>query len=299
MRRAVAALVAILLLTSVVTAATTYTLGADHGLNDDAAIENYESEGVAVVNTTAPDLTLRMAEEASACGVEGSITRDVRNDYLCVGYDSDLKMTLKFELSGEYFHPYVRESKSSIADEAPATFALADGGNNTAVTIEFDGAANAVYPIPEDATAAYYVVDRSNSRLKQLTGLSLFGDGNTSWHPIDSEVLRNKTQVRINSPPSETVVQYDATPNATDSTWLTVPEGPAASASVYRTSKGSDDTVYVVSEESGTAPPVRYKRVDSASGRLDAAMEEVASIDDRISVMIDSIFGDDGEDSDD
>ena len=300
-RSTLAVLVAVLVITlstvgvavsmAAASSGATYTLDDTTRISTQDAITEYDTTGVTQANVSTPALIVTIAEQASACNYETSRVRDARNDYLCLDYKEDVAATIRLHVPGAFWHPYVRENKASLRGNAPASLQPTADENATAVTARFDGATHAVYAIPEDVTAAYYVLEQANDRTKTWFGLDILGH-ETQWQTIDDAALSgDNTSARLVNTNGQLLIQYDATPNETAATWLTVPSDPGASAPVYRmTRSGEPDSVYVVSETTD-APPVRYKSASGLSQRIDAAMDEITSVDDKLQHILDETVG--------
>jgi hypothetical protein len=279
-----------LTLTAAGSAETTYTL-SETGLGNSETVAEYEESGTARVNVSTPRLTVTVAEQASACGLDTSVAKDTRNDYLCLDYREDVPATIRLHVPDDYWHPYVRQEKASLRGDTTASFTVRDDGNATVVETSFDTRTHAVFAIPEDVTASYYVLDRANTRSKDLFGIDLLGHS-TGWqHVNDSLLSGSNTTARLVNEQGSLIIQYDATPNASEPTWLAVPSEPGDSAPVYRmTRSGEPDAVYIVSETTN-APRVRYKSVSGLSQRIDAAWRQIRSIDDELDNLIDNTIG--------
>jgi hypothetical protein len=301
--RVLAVLTAVILTTATigvaVTMAATATTqnGVDYALDDSTrlttqdAVQEFDSTGSVTANVSTPALSITIAESASACGYESSVLSDTRNDYLCLDYQEDVAASIRLHVPGDYWHPYVRQDKASVRGDAPASFEVRDDGNATVVTADFEEATHAIYPIPEDVTASYFVLDNANERSKSWLGIDILGHS-TSWQPIDDSALSgDNTSTRLVNERGDLLIQYDSTPNQSEATWLTVPSDPGDSAPVYRMTKnGDEDAVYVVSETTD-APPVRYKSVSGVSQQLDAALRQIAGVDDKLESILNDAFG--------
>jgi hypothetical protein len=267
--------------------------GVDYPLDDTThlstqeGIQTYDETGVVHANVSTPQLTVTVADSASECGLETSMVSDTRNSYLCLDYQEDVDATIRIHVSGDYWHPYVRETKASIRGTAPASFQPTEDGNATAVTVDLDGATKAVYPVPRDVTASYYVLEHADSRSESILGFGFRGHS-TSWQTIDSGAFSGEnTSTRLMNEEGQLLLQYDATPNQSESTWFAVPSEPG-NAPVYRmTRSGEPNATYVVSTTTD-APPVRYKSVSGASQQIDAAMRQIGNVQEKVQYWIDN-----------
>lgn len=278
--------------TAVAAAGTTFTIDRDHALTSQSAIQTYERSGSVSTNLSSPKMTVRVAEEASACGLDTGLFEDTRNDYLCLTYKQETDATVRIDIPDAYWTPYVREHKESIADEAPATFSVVGNTSATRVRVSFSGPTHAVYPIPEDVSAAYSLLERADNRSSEYLGIDLLGSNKATQWQYRNLSSQNLT-IKIKSPaaPSKTVVQYDSTPSGADRDWLMVPEDPDDPAPMYRTTKPqSDQTVYLVVQanelSSNSTPSIRYRAEGGIRGRINAALREIRMIRERISELL-------------
>lgn len=271
-------------------AGETYHIDADHALDSADAKQAFEGSGVARANVSSPALSITVATEASACGVESSLFSDTRNDYLCLDYREDVSATIRLWIPKHYWHPYVRQTKQPLTDGPTATFGTADARNYTSVRVRFDGRSTAVYPIPRDVSVTYNLLARADARTQNWLGVELWSTG-TTWQYVNQSAFRDgeSATVSIKAAPSKTILQYDATP-ASDPTWLTVPSDRGDSAPVYRMQReGVDNTIYVVAE-TADPPTVRYRAQGGTLGQIDAALDEIMSIPDKIDTAIDDLL---------
>ncbi len=122
MRRLIAAVLVVCLLSTTAAAATMTAIDADHGLTSDTEQAAFEEEGYATTDLNAPNMTVSVAAELSQCGVEDWTVSDLRNDFLCVEYGEEIDRTIRLHIPQEYWHPYVREEVSPVAGDETASF---------------------------------------------------------------------------------------------------------------------------------------------------------------------------------
>lgn len=282
-------LVLLVLTAGLAIAGERYNIDDDHSLVERTAIENFENEGVAQTEITTPHLTVTVAKRSESCDVDAGLFSDARNIFLCVEYHNDLPQTTRIYIPGDYWTPFVHEDKQSVNDGPTATFQPVEYRNYTAVTVRFDGQGAAVYAIPKDVTVSYALINRINDRTQTVAGIELWSGG-TEWQYVNTSAFGDSPSVAIKTEPDRTMVQYDATANETQPTWISVPKGESRAAPVYRMQRsGEPKTVYVIADSSNP-PPLRYRARGTGIAAVDSAFEELRTIDEKISVAIDRIL---------
>lgn len=271
---------------------TVYEIDADHALVEENSIETYESEGAASTSLTTPRMNVTIAEQASACGVDQPFVSDVRNDYLCLDYQEDVPATVRLNIPEAYWHPYIRESKAPVTDGPRATLdpVTVDNESYTSVRATFEGQTNAVYAIPEDATASYALLERANERVAEVAGFRLWSKG-TEWQTVSGEEFgQENATIRLNvKDPSSTLIQYDLNPEPGSETWVTVPDSQDHHAPVYRMQRdGVEGVVYIVAEDSNP-PQIRYRHQgNSPLARVDRIADSISKVPDKLMDRVDS-----------
>jgi|GEM_PF-494970 len=286
---AVAALLLVATAAGLVAASERYNVDAGHGLADRDAIQSFEDDGVARANVSTPHLTLTIAAQADACGVESSLWSDARNDFLCVEYHNDLAQTTRLFVPDDYWTPIVHQDKQAVGDGPPASFQPVHEGNYTSVTIRFDGSGQAVYPIPRDVSTSYALINRINDRTRRIAGVELWSGG-TQWRYVNRSAFGTSPSVAIKTVPDRTMIEYDATPDRAEQTWLPVPSSQSRTAPVYRMQRSNDtETIYVISE-ADEPPAIRYRARGAGIARVDAAIDEIGSVPEKVSVAVDRLL---------
>lgn len=262
--------------------ASRYTLDADHALTTDAQKAAFEQSGVATADITAPDLTLTVAAEHDACGIEG-FHSDLRNDYFCIEYGEDIDRELRVFVPAAYWHPYVRETVEPVAGDQPATFEPVRGGDYTAVTVTLDEPGTYAWQINAEASYFSSAKDRTVDRVSEVTGVGV--PEREEWQYIGADQLGGDQAAYVIRAPNGTdalVMEY----NSSDG-WTTVPDAEQEYAPVYWQAKdGVDDRAYVFATTSDP-PEVRYKTSPSSRDALGAALREIASVPSRVEDILD------------
>lgn len=294
MRRSTLLVAAIILLAvgaGLATAAERYNVDADHGLDKQSAIQAFEAEGVVQTEVTTPHLTVTIAKSASDCDADTGLFSDARNDFLCIQYHNDLPQTTRLWIPDAYWTPFVHENKQPVGDGPVASFQPVRHRNYTSVVVRFDGSATAVYAIPRDVTASYALINRINERTQTIAGVELWSGG-TQWRYVNTSAFGSSPSIAIKTKPDRTMIQYDATPNETGGTWVSVPEGESSTSPVYRMQRpGEPQTVYIIAD-TRHPPPIRYRARGTGIAAVDSAFKEIRTIDEKIGVAIDRMLPD-------
>lgn len=290
-RLAIVVVLALALGSGLAVAAERYHVDDDHGLATAEAVQTFEDEEIVRANVTTPQLSLAVTKQASACGAETGLFSDARNDFLCVEYQNELPQTTRLYIPDDYWTPFVHDEKQPIGGGPVGSMQPTEDGNFTSVTIRFDGATTAVYPIPRDVSVSYALINRINDRTKTIAGYELWSGG-TQWRYVNASAFGSSPSVAIKTIPERTMIQYDATPNETSATWVPVPDSQRRTAPVYYMQRpDADRTMYVIATSSDP-PPIRYRARGTGIARIDAAVDEIMSVPDKIHVTIEQLLPD-------
>lgn len=277
--------------TGAVHGAILHTVDADHALADQSAVTEYEQSGLVATNLSTPQMSVTIAEKRAACDRDDSLTdsvRDKRYHYLCFDYYGEVKQTTRIHIPEGYWHPYIRDGKEPLGDGPTASFRSVGNASYTSVEMTFEGRGTAVYAIPKDATASYWAIERINDRTERVGGITLWSSG-TSWQTINQSAFAENPAVELKTVPDRTVVQYDTTPEQETAAWAPVPEDKDATAPVYVMQPAdANKTLYVVSKRDNP-PQVRYRVRGTGLGRVDAAIDQLRTIDEQVQSYVDSV----------
>lgn len=262
------------------------TLDPSIPINSADSISAYESEGVVRAGLAAPEMDITIADERDDVGKEltlNPLKGSTRNDFVRVKHRENIGRTVQIPVSADYWNPFPRERLDSLDESHTATLepVQIDGEQYTLITIEFDGAESAVFPIPEDAIAVYSTAENTEERTNDTLGVEL-GLTPSPWSTINPEVFTgNSTSVRIEGNPEETMTQYNAGTPA-EPEWVPIPDGQRRNVPVYRMQKdGVENAVYVVSAT--TDPPqVRYKKQATYGDKVGGWVTDAQKLPDRI-----------------
>lgn len=267
-------------------------------LSERSAWSEWQENGVAKADITAPNLEITLAKDHDDVGVEGW-HNDYSNDWVRVEYNEDIPRTIRFYVPSNFWKPYYEEAvRSESGDEITAKFVPVDDGRYTAVTIRFDGKAEAVFPASQVQGSTWSFWSREDERLENATGFSTGIDGSEQWNYASSSDWSNGTLVVENvSEPDRVVIQYDADVSSDSSAWLRVPEGESDRAPAYyfvressSSTSGENATIVVVSRES-EPPAVRIKRRATARDGIASVFKDWGVMLDRVRNAFDGLFG--------
>ncbi|WP_373190027.1 hypothetical protein [Halolamina sp.] len=293
MRRLIAALIAVCLLSTAVGAATMTIIDAGHSLTDDTAKANFEQDGYAQADLSAPNMTIEVAADLEQCGISSWTVSDTRNDFLCVTYGEDIDRTIRLFIPDAYWHPYVRESVDPVEGDATASFEPVQGGDYTAVEFTVTEPTTVVWPINADSSWFSSRKDSTISNLESVTGVGVAEQ--TSWQYANLSGNGTGYVIRAPNGTDALTVEYQTE----DGEWATVPGNEEGYAPLYMQGyDGVDDRTVVVATVS-ESPQIRYKTDATRRDKLGAGWRELTRMDDRIEELfgIDiPFFGSDEED---
>jgi hypothetical protein len=261
-------------------------LQEDHGLATDDAISSYEQTGVARAEVTRYQIDLAIAEERADVNASDAVVTDIRNNYLRINYQEDYPRTIRLLLPREYITPYNAEV-GSITTSHTATLEPARNGEYMAVTVQVDGPADIVLPLNRDHAVSYGLIERLDRRVEQISGISPL-DRNHEWQFIDPSEIEQGAN-RLNHSLDDMAVQYDASPEQPDPTWINLPEGETAGVPLYLIQlEGSDDVAIVATTED--PPQIRYRTEGTLPARVRGwiaeAQEIPGNIRDRVKELV-------------
>ncbi len=281
MRRLIAVLLAVCLLSTVVGAATMTTIDADHSLTEDTAKADFEQDGYAKADLGAPNITIEVAAELEQCGESSWTTSNLRNDFLCVTYGEEIDRTIRLFIPEAYWHPYVRESVEPVVGDATASYGPVEGGDYTAVEFAVTGPSTVVWPINADSSWFSERKDSTISNLESVTGVGVAEQH--SWEYAN--LTGNGTGYVIRAPNGTDALTIEYQTKGAE--WTTVPDQEESYAPMYvQGYEGVDDRTVVVATVSDP-PQIRYKTDATRRDKLGAGWRELTQMDDRI----ESIFG--------
>lgn len=264
------------------TAADAYTIDADHGLTEQAAIDQYRSDGYAATNLTALDLRLEIASTDERLGVD-EVAADANYHFLRIDYDEEITRELRIYIPADYWEPFPRNDLEALGDSTlTADMKPVENGSYTAITVTVDGPTEAVFAINRAQGTTLTTWQKTKKWAGNLTGFevpSLLGNSEPAWQYIQASDLNSSDQaIRYND--SKPTLQYDALDDPAKESWLTVPkcDGEAEEVCYYR-KDGVNNTVFVSSRDA-TPPQVRYR--EGGGGGAGAIVNGIGATVDRI-----------------
>jgi len=181
----------------------------------------------------------------------------------------------------------MREDVQSLTSDHTAEFQPVRGGEYLAVTVTFDGPADVVVPIQWDSELSYRVAERIDERLNKSLGISVRGNGG-GWTYVEDGNLTDGPGYAIGKASDDVTVQYDATPDEPERTWINAPEGETFSNEVYYYDRGENGSAYIVSK-TDDPPAVRYKTDSTIMDQLKGGVNDLMQVPDR---MLEGFGGD-------
>jgi len=267
-------------------------LGTSHELDTADAISEFNQQGHTSADLTRLDMTVTAAENKDTVGLEDEpLPTDIRNDFLRFEYDEEATRTVRILVPNDYWTPYMREDVQSITTDHTAEFQPVRGGDYLAVTVTFDGPADVVVPVQWDSELSYRVAENIDNRLNKSFGVSVRGDS-TGWTYVDDGNLTDGPGYAIGEATDDVTVQYDATPDEPERTWINAPEGETLSNEIYYYDRGDNGSAYIVSK-TDDPPAVRYKTDSTMIDRIRGGVNDLMEVPDRIFDGLDIGFGGD------
>lgn len=293
-KRALAAVFAVLLAVSLSIPAGTIALnddlseeditniGDDHDLDSADAISQFNSEGVTSAELARLDMEVTIAEKKSDIGLEDQLLpSSIRNDFIRLQYNEEADRTVRILIPDDYFTPYPRERVSTVTGDADVEIKPIRGGDYMEIIARFHGEDDVVIPIQWDSQISYQAIERVDDRLDNSIGITL-RDDDAEWQYVDSDALTEGPGYSIGESAGDVTVQYDATPDQPEETWINAPKGETFSDDIYYYQRDSEDgTAYIVAK-TDNPPAIRYNVDSSLGDRLRGDLRDIGQIPERI-----------------
>ena len=290
-----AVLVVTALLTGMVGAAGASEVhGVDdqHDLADDAAIDTYEERGVVTGDADELNMTLTIADDCGDAGHETIV--DLTKQCLRVQYNEDVPRTVRIWIPRDYWTPYENQNLRSADGSVTAEMEPINDRQYAAVTVHLAGKTDAVFEINTVQSKLWGARERSYRMVNGSVDIEvprIAGSNNNPWTHLDSSQFAGNESYSINTPSA--TVQYDASAEHNDTTWVTVPKCSGDDAPVCRLDRG--DKQILVPDTDEEIPAVRYKDDASRVEKLRAGFREVGVIVDEYvngaQELIGGVFG--------
>lgn len=279
--------------------AEVYPVDGDHALTTDAAIAEFEEEGVVTRSLPVLNASLTVAEDASAVGLDDWGRYSSTHVYFRLQYHEAIPRTLRIYLPEAYFSPRIKEGLEDQRGGPPASLSPVNNDAATKVTVTLDGPQTVVYELPKSRGTVADVRSGLSDLLGNATGISApsIGAGqDTEWQYIQSDHLAQNTTYALDTNGTDITMQYnvETTGHSADgeATWLSVQECDSTdSAPVCTfTRQGEPNTTYVLSQT--TDPPqVRYVRGTAPAATGSSVVSDLATAVDRLTDDIAGLFG--------
>jgi surface glycoprotein (TIGR04207 family) len=241
-----------------------YTVDADHGLADDAAIQRFEQEGLASTQLERLDLRLTVADEAGDVGLSELRHSSSLNTYVQIDYQEEIPRTIRIYLPKEYVDPYRKVGLEAEDADVTADVEPVRDREMVALTLTVDGSTNATFSLNHAPGKTMGARERVKDLINQSTGYRLpdisIGAGSAEWQYVPSSALAgNNTTYRVptnDTDSSDLTIQYDTDPSP-DQRWLPVQRCDGSQEVCTITKNGSDRVVLVSTTQN--PPTVRYR----------------------------------------
>ena len=268
-------------------------IGAKHELDTADAVVEFNDRGYTSTQLSRIDMRVTVAEEKSEVGLEGRLTpTNAVNDYLRLEYNEEATRTVRILIPEEYWTAYKQDDVESLTSDHTATFEPARGGEYQSVIVEFDGPADVVLPAKWYDSMSYKALERVDQRLNKSVGVTIRDDG-SQWRYVESESLASGAGYEIGEHADSVTVQYDATPDSPEETWVNAPQGESMRQDIYYYTRDSENsTTYIVSK-TDEPPTVRYKVNSTLLDRIRGDIRDIKLIPDRLKDALNGggIFG--------
>lgn len=260
-------------------------LGADHGLDTAEKISEFRSNGLVTTDADRIDMSISVAESKSDVGITGRMfPNDLRNNYLRLEYNEDAERTVRLLIPSEYWTPYPRERAKTVSGDAQVGLEPVRGGDYTEVVVRFTGKDDVVVPLQWDSSVSYRAVERVDNRLDNSLGITL-RDDNSEWVYVNSSTVSEGPGLAVGEDASDITVQYDATPDSPEETWINAPKGETLSDGIYYYQRSEDGEAYIVSK-TDDPPAIRYNVKSSLGDRIRGDIRELLTIPDSIKEIL-------------
>lgn len=253
-----------------------YKVDADHELAEPEAIDDYHADEYVAGEISGIDASIEISERKADVDRGGVLPVDAGHSFIRVEYREDIARTLRIWVPEEYATPYTREGVASLDGEHTADYQPVRDGEYMQVVIHVDGPTDVVLPIHKHSSATYDVINSYEERLEELTG------GDREWVYVDREGLEREHAVALDvEDVDDVVIQYDATPDEPEETWVNMPRGDGDGAYWYSPDSEDGEVVYVVTR-GGDAPDVRYMEGGGVREEAEGHVNDALQIPDRV-----------------
>lgn len=259
-------------------------LGTGHDLDTSDAIAEFNDRGNVDMEATRLDMTITLADSKDHVGLEDELTpTNQRNDFVRFEYNEEAERTVRILIPEEYWTPYLREEVQAIGEDADhvASYKSVRGGDYTAIVVRFDGPADVVFPVDKMASLSYVAVERVDDRLNNSVGFTI-RDDDSKWKYVPTQNLTEGPGYDVGESTDDLTVQYDATPDSPEETWVNAPNGETFSDDIYYYERGAaNSSAYIVSK-TDDPPAVRYAVESSMADRIRGDVNELTDVPRRI-----------------
>ena len=254
-------------------------IGTDHDVASDEAMGDWAASGYADGEADRYQLDIAVAEKRADVGAEDAVVTNLRNHFLRLDYQEDHPRELRVLLPRDVITPYQAESIGSLTSDHEADIKPAQSGEYLSVTVSVDGPADIVIPLNRDHALSYTFLERTDQRIQELTGFSPL-DRDAEWAYVEGDEIAEGGTYQLNLTGDDLAVQYDATPESSDETWLNVPRGETVSAPIYVLEY--DENQYTLVATTDKPPDVRHRDEATLPAQVRGWLSEAGEIPNNI-----------------
>jgi len=265
------------------------TIDDDTRLDESATIDSFEANGTVRADAPTLNLTITVSRDRREAGVD-AVTGGMHT-YIRVQYNESVDRTVRIYIPDAYMEPRVKSDVQSLTDGTTAEYEPVEQKDATAVVVELDGQTDATFEVNRAFGTYLSATDRAYGVFESVTGFrpprvgarerpqwqfpppGALSGGNATYQIQDAETADNMT------------IQYDATPNSEESSWIRVPK---CSASVEPVCVADREGGPVLFATNNSVPPIRYKY---SADRVEDAKSGGKKLKDAWGDLIDGITG--------
>lgn len=291
-------ILAVLLATSLVApvaaASSMTTIDTDHDLTTDAAIQAYETDGVATTTIAAPEMRITVSKSADAVDLSGWTRADVLNSYLRIQYNESVNREIRFFVPNDYFRPRVKQDLEAEHEDVTVDLEPAADYAYTSVTIELSGPTDARFAIGKEAGMVFTGRETAKEQFENGTGYEVpsLRSPAADWQYVEESRLQDENTTYAIPTNDSVAIQYDTAATGEEENWIPVPEcdrKPDAAVCQY-TRDGVDDKVFIMTTER-EPPAVRYKEGGDSISSIEGVINDLQQIPSRFMDDITGLLG--------
>jgi len=270
-------------------AADPYTIDDDTSLDESATVQAYEDNGTVRADAPTLNLTITVSKDRRKAGVD-AVTPGLHT-YIRFQYNESVDRTVRVYIPDAYMEPRVKTDVQSLTGGPTAEYEPVEREDATAVVVDLDGQTDATYEVNRAFGAYLSATDRAYGVFESVTGFrpprvgarerpqwqypppGALSGGNATYQIQGAETADNMT------------IQYDATPESSESSWIRVPK---CSVSVDPVCVADREEGPVLFATNDSVPPIRYKY---SADRIEDAKSGGKKLKDAWGDLVDDVTG--------